>query len=96
MVWIYADNPLRLVCLIPYDFDATEFSARFGVRIMSLFNMTEVSVPIVTGLDPTIVHAAGRPRAGIEARIVDDNDCEVGVDVAGELIVRGSAAPPKS
>ena len=23
-----ADNPLRLVCLIPYDFDATEFSAR--------------------------------------------------------------------
>ena len=86
-----ADNPLRLVCLIPYDFDATDFSARFGVQVMSLFNMTEVSVPIVTGLDPTIVHAAGRPRAGIEARIVDDNDCEVDVNVAGELIVRADA-----
>ncbi|MEC9435263.1 MAG: AMP-binding protein [Pseudomonadota bacterium] len=86
-----ADNPLRLVCLIPYDFDATDFAARFGVRIMSLFNMTEVSCPIVTELDPTIVHSAGRPRDGVEARIVDENDCEVGPGVAGELVVRAES-----
>ena len=86
-----ADNPLRLACLIPFDFDPAEFSSRFGVRTMTLFNMTEVSCPLVSELDPKVLHAAGRPRPGVECRVVDENDCELPPGVAGELIVRTDA-----
>ncbi len=86
-----ADNPLRTVMLIPFDFDQREFAKRFGVRTYTIFNMTEVSCPLVSGIDPTVLHSAGRPRAGIECRIVDANDCEVPIGEIGELIVRADS-----
>ena len=86
-----ADNPLRLACLVPFDFDPAEFSARFDVRTVTLFNMTEISCPLVSELDPEVLRSAGRPRPGAECRVVDENDCEVPPGVTGELIVRTDA-----
>lgn len=82
------DNPLRTVMLVPFDFDPAEFRARFGVQTMTLFNMTEISCPLLSEVNPTLLHSAGKPRPGVECRVVDDNDCETPVGEVGELIIR--------
>jgi crotonobetaine/carnitine-CoA ligase len=53
--------------------------------------MTEVSCPLVSAINPTLPGSCGGPRAGVEARLVDENDCEVPVGEVGELIVRTDA-----
>jgi crotonobetaine/carnitine-CoA ligase len=50
--------------------------------------MTEISQAIVSAANPTALGSAGRPRPGVEVRIVDENDCEVEIGEVGELIVR--------
>jgi carnitine-CoA ligase len=50
--------------------------------------MTEISMPIVSQANPTALGSAGRPRRGVEARVVDENDCELPVGSVGELVVR--------
>tara|TARA_R110000751_G_scaffold18234_41_gene55441 strand:- start:2389 stop:3996 length:1608 start_codon:yes stop_codon:yes gene_type:complete len=83
-----ADNPLRRVLIIPYDFDTRPFAERFGVETYTMFNMTEISCPLVSEINSTVLHAAGRPRAGVEARVVDENDCELPPGEVGELVLR--------
>ncbi len=62
-----------------------------GSALDPVFNMTEVSCPLMSELNPTIAGMAGRPRPGIDARVVDENDLEVPVGQIGELIVRSDA-----
>src|SRR5690606_18540735 len=38
--------------------------------------------------NPTVMGSCGRPRDGVEARIVDDNDIEVEDSRIGELVMR--------
>ena len=83
-----ADNPLRTATVIPYDFDTRPFRKRFGVDTVTVFNMTETSVPIVSEINSDILHAAGKPRAGVFARVVDENDCELPPGEIGELVLR--------
>ena len=59
-----------------------------ALYIYTHFNMTEISQAIVSAANPTALGSAGRPRPGVEVRIVDENDCEVGIGAVGELIVR--------
>jgi crotonobetaine/carnitine-CoA ligase len=82
------DHGLRAAVMVPLCEDATAFSTRFGCDIYTVFNMTEVSTPIVSGRNPTALGSCGRPREGIEARVVDENDCEVAPGEIGELILR--------
>ena len=48
---------------------------RFGCAVTTFYNMTEVSIPLVANafnlVDGT---SCGRPRPGVTARIVDEND----------------------
>lgn len=83
-----ADNPLRLVLMVPLASDAEQFSKRFGVTVYTIFNMTEVSTPIVSGPNPTVRGSCGKPRKGVEVRLVDENDCEVPIGEVGEMIIR--------
>ena len=83
-----ADNPLRRCMIIPYDFDPAPFAKRFGVETYTLFNMTEISCPLISEINSPVLHAAGRPRPGVEARVVDENDCELPPGEAGELVLR--------
>ena len=45
-------------------------------------------MPIFSEANPRALGIAGKPRHGMQVRIVDDNDCEVPEGVAGELVVR--------
>jgi crotonobetaine/carnitine-CoA ligase len=81
-------SSLKWVTALPLDEDAMGFGKRFGVPTITTFNMTEVSCPLVSEVNPTLLGSCGRPRAGVEARVVDENDAEVAVGQVGELIVR--------
>jgi carnitine-CoA ligase len=82
------DHALRTVTMVPLSDIAAEFARRFGCEIHTHFNMTEVSMPILSEPNPRAIGSAGRPRPGAQARVVDDNDCEVPPGVVGELVVR--------
>jgi carnitine-CoA ligase len=84
-------SPLSKVLMVPLIPELDRFTKRFGVRVNTVFNMTEISSPIVAGFDeveqmPT--SACGRVRAGYECRVVDEHDLEVPRGTLGELIVR--------
>jgi crotonobetaine/carnitine-CoA ligase len=82
------NHPLRTCTYVPLNDTAPQFHERFGTDIHTHFNMTEISMPIVSTANPTALGSAGRPRAGVEVRLFDDNDCEVPVGTVGELAVR--------
>ncbi len=81
-------HTLRTCTYVPLNDTAPQFHARFGTDIHTHFNMTEISMPIVSRANPTALGSAGRPRAGVQVRLVDENDCEVPVGTVGEMIVR--------
>jgi crotonobetaine/carnitine-CoA ligase len=86
-----ADNPLRAVLFSPWTDEVEAFKARFGVEAFSVFNMTEVSCPIVAGWDGgpvTKPKSCGRPRPGYTLRVVDEHDAEVPAGTPGELVLR--------
>ena len=83
-----ADTPLRLAIAVPLGEEALRFGARFGVEIRTIFNMTEISSPIVSEANPAAVGACGKARPGVEVRLVDENDCEVPQGAVGEMLVR--------
>jgi crotonobetaine/carnitine-CoA ligase len=82
------DHTLRQAVMVPLAEDAAEFTARFGVDIYTVFNMTEISCPILSERNPDISKTCGRVRAGFDARVVDDHDMEVPHGTVGELMVR--------
>jgi crotonobetaine/carnitine-CoA ligase len=82
------EHSLRNVMMVPLSEDAPAFSRRFGCDVYTTFNMTETSCPIVSGRNPTVLGTCGQVRAGMDARIVDSNDCEVAPGTAGELLLR--------
>jgi crotonobetaine/carnitine-CoA ligase len=83
-----AANPLRSVLMVPLAVDAEEFAARFGADVHTVFNMTEISSPLVAGPQPKPVGSCGRVRDGIEARLVDEHDLDVPDGRVGELVLR--------
>jgi carnitine-CoA ligase len=82
------DHTLRAVTMVPLSDDSAAFAERFGVDVYTTFNMTEVSCPIFSRRNPTSPGSCGEPRPGVQARVVDENDCEVPPGTVGELIVR--------
>jgi len=84
-----ADNPLDKILLLPLPPYVEEFAARFGLRLHTIYNQTEISCPIVSD-GFTIGHytSCGRVRDGYECRIVDADDQPVPVGEIGELVIR--------
>ena len=82
------DNPMRLVFMVPLSGDIAAFSKRFDLDVYTIFNMTEISSPIVSEPNPRQLGACGKVRSGVEVRLVDANDCEVPQGSTGEMIVR--------
>jgi len=81
-------HALTTAIMVPLCEDAAAFSKRFGCDVYTVFNMTEVSTPIRSEKNPLPLATCGRPRPGVDARIVDENDCELAQGAVGELIVR--------
>jgi crotonobetaine/carnitine-CoA ligase len=82
------DNPLRCLTMFPVNAETVAFANRFGFDYLTGFNMTEVSAPLCTDLNTTVHGSCGRPRSGVQARVVDDHDVEVPRGTVGELVVR--------
>lgn len=82
------EHSLRLAFLVPLTSNHREVAERFGIDIYTIFNMTEVSSPIVSGPNPGKTGTCGRVREGVQVRLVDRNDCEVATGETGEMIVR--------
>ena len=86
------DNRLRHIVSVPTQKTLCErFEARFGVRLIELYGMTEITCPLYMPLDgPRRPGSCGRLLADrFEARIVDPgSDIDVLPGGVGELVVR--------
>jgi len=86
-----ADNPLTKVFIVPLLDYIAAFATRFGVDVYTIYNMTELSAPIISGPNPTQHGTCGKARPGVEIRLVDDADREVPIGEVGEIIIRTDA-----
>jgi crotonobetaine/carnitine-CoA ligase len=82
------NHPLKKALCVPWNEDGRAMGKRHGVEMRTCFNMTEISGPLVSEPFPEKSGTCGRVRPGVEVRVVDENDCEVGPGVTGELILR--------
>ncbi|MEE2776995.1 MAG: AMP-binding protein [Acidobacteriota bacterium] len=86
-----AQNPLEHVLMAPVIPEIDRFCERFGVAVHTVFNMTEINSPVTSSsrsVDGETYRSCGRPRPGVEVRIVDEHDIEVPPDTPGEMMVR--------
>ncbi|MEI7547918.1 MAG: AMP-binding protein, partial [Actinomycetota bacterium] len=77
------DHPVKKCFIVPLSEGSDEFHRRFGIDVYTIFNMTEISSPIVSEPNPPIRGTCGKVRAGVDVRLVDENDCEVPVGAVG-------------
>lgn len=82
------DHTLKKVVMIPLPDSWPAFAERFGMTVWTMFNMTEINVPIISEPNPGAPGTCGRLRQGVQARIVDEHDYEVEPGKVGELILR--------
>jgi len=65
-----------------------DFEARFGVRVIEGYGMTEVNVVLLNSLSRNVPGSIGRADCGFDVRIHDQHDAEVPVGSSGEIVVR--------
>lgn len=82
------NHSVRVAFMVPLTETCVEFNQRFGIDVYTIFNMTEISSPIVSEPNPTKRGTCGKARPGVDVRLVDENDCEVSLGEIGEMIVR--------
>lgn len=83
-----ADNPLRMTLLVPISDTIISLSKRYDFDYVSGFGMSELPVVLVTEVNSRVPGNCGKPRSGVEVRLVDENDNEVAPGEVGELIAR--------
>ncbi|UYV39263.1 AMP-binding protein [Rhodobacteraceae bacterium D3-12] len=73
------------------------FEARFGIPLIEVWGMTEMCRVFAMDEEPRRIdtRAFGRERPGLEAQVWDDAGGEVAAGVAGEMVLRHSAATPR-
>jgi carnitine-CoA ligase len=81
-------HPIRCMTGFPVNEQTVRIRERFGIDYVTGFNMTELSAPLVSELNSSVFGACGKPRTGVECRLVDEHDIEVPDGTPGELIVR--------
>ena len=86
------DHTLKVVTTGPWGEHCLQFAKRFGVDMYTAFSMSELSIPLVSELNPPKMGVAGRVRDGFEMKVVDEHDFEVPVGQVGEAVLR-SALP---
>lgn len=70
---------------------------RFGFPFIELWGMTEMVRVLMDNFEPRQVgtRAFGKAIPGVEVRVVDDQDNDVGDNAPGEMLFRHSAATPR-
>ncbi len=82
------DHTLKKTVCVPWSEETMAVGRRYGLDMRTTFNMTEVSSPMISDSYPPGPGTCGKVRDGVEARVVDENDCEVAPGETGELILR--------
>ncbi|MDF6046141.1 AMP-binding protein [Streptomyces sp. JH14] len=86
-----AENHLAEVLMVPLVAEHRDFGVRFGVRVCTSFNMTEVSIPLVSDWSVEDWRSCGQVRSGhpgYRVRVVDEHDQPLGPGQVGELVCR--------
>jgi crotonobetaine/carnitine-CoA ligase len=84
------DHTLRSVITVPWNQDSLDVAERYGIEMYTAFNMTEIATPIRSVANAPRLGTCGKPRSGIEARVVDVHDLELPPGEVGELILRST------
>ncbi|WP_373085744.1 AMP-binding protein [Sneathiella sp.] len=73
------------------------FEKRYGFPLVELWGMTETGRLFGDSFEPRQIHtrAFGRPRANLEARVVDEHDVDVPTGTEGEMLVRCEGDDPR-
>lgn len=81
---------VRRCHLAPVPGFAREFEERFGMKIMSAFGLTDYCLGSAynTRSRRDKLGSCGLPRAGVEIRIVDEDDFDVPPGTPGEIVMR--------
>jgi crotonobetaine/carnitine-CoA ligase len=82
------EHTLRHVITVPWNENAAALASRHGLKMRTAFNMTEICTPLISDFNPKILGSCGKPRQGIEVRVVDEFDQTLPPGEIGELIVR--------
>lgn len=83
------ENPLTQVIVAPVIQEVDELERRFGMKVGTVYNMTELSCPLVSeGWNQDGPGSCGIARDGVEVRVADELDRELPVGEVGELLVR--------
>ncbi|MCK9917342.1 AMP-binding protein [Microbacteriaceae bacterium K1510] len=80
--------PFDFAMMSPITAETVKFAKDQGFGYFSAYSMTELSVPVLSDVNSGVLGSCGRPRSGVECRVVDANDIEVPQGGVGELIVR--------
>jgi crotonobetaine/carnitine-CoA ligase len=84
-----ADNPVRIAFGAPCPVEIWEdFEARFGVRLVEVYGMTEAPMACENRLDDRRIGSAGKSSMTYEVMIGDELDRPCPPDVPGEILVR--------
>lgn len=84
-----ADNPVTRAFGAPAPVEIwRDFEARFGLRLIEVYGMTETSISLQNTPDATKVGTCGRPAPHFEVEVHDEQDRRCRVGVAGEIVVR--------
>ncbi|NVL93262.1 MAG: AMP-binding protein [Desulfobacterales bacterium] len=84
-----ADNPIRVMlgAAAPKDiFEA--FEKRFGVKLVEVYGMNEIGLPLMANLNDRRPGSCGKVRPDYIVKVVDDDGLEVGPNTPGEMLVR--------
>ena len=84
------EHRLRVATIAPMVEDPRGFRERYGIKeLCSVYGQTEVSLPLLVPPGGELVAGSlGRPRPGVQVRLVDEHDVTVPVGEVGELVVR--------
>jgi carnitine-CoA ligase len=80
--------PFEFAMMSPITNETVKFARDQGFDYFAAYSMTELSVPVLSDVNSPVLGSCGRPRSGVECRLVDANDIEVPWGQVGELIVR--------
>ena len=83
-----ADTPLRYGAMTPMIEQYRDFERRFGMRVCTVYNMSEMSMPVIADWDVPNHRTCGRARPGYQVRLVDEHGLPVGPGEFGEFVVR--------
>lgn len=84
------DNDVRICNVTPMPRFGRAMEERFGLRVACSYSLTDYAMStIFTPHDPVEKFgSSGRPRGGIEVRIVDDADQPLPAGEVGEIVLR--------